>query len=116
MRCQGVPRPFLACGSLAWSQTNNEPEASPATQPANTSPSVERSDWMPGSYAPASSEKRNSFLRPLKNKGFQGGRKTKVGLDAIGKSTTLASNKSRAGIDLCVASGKKPHTASQDRL
>ena len=48
MRCQGVPRPCLACGSLAWSQTNNEPEASPAPQPANTSPSVERSYWLPG--------------------------------------------------------------------
>ena len=33
MRCQGVPRPCLACGSLAWSQTTNEPEASPAPQP-----------------------------------------------------------------------------------
>jgi hypothetical protein len=40
------------------------------------------------------SEKRNSFLRPLKNKGFKGGRKTKVGFYAIGKSTPLESNKS----------------------
>jgi hypothetical protein len=70
MRCQCVHRPFLACGSLAWSQTKNEPEESPATQPANTSPSVERSYWLPGAYAPTLSEKRNSFLRPLKNKGF----------------------------------------------
>jgi hypothetical protein len=40
------------------------------------------------------SEKRNSFLRLLKNKGFQEERMTKVGLDAIGSSTTLESNKS----------------------
>jgi len=31
----------------------------------------------------------------LKNKGFKEERKTKVGLDAIDKSTTLESNKSR---------------------
>jgi hypothetical protein len=40
------------------------------------------------------SEKRNSFLRLLKNKGFKEERMTKVGLHAIGKSTTLESNKS----------------------
>jgi hypothetical protein len=52
------------------------------------------SQWIPGAYAPTLSEKRNSFLRPLKNKGFKGGRKTKVGFYAIGKSTPLESNKS----------------------
>jgi hypothetical protein len=40
------------------------------------------------------SEKHNSFLRLLKNKGFKEERMTKVGLYAIGKSTTLESNKS----------------------
>jgi hypothetical protein len=40
------------------------------------------------------SEKRNSFSGLLKNKGFKEERKTKVGLDAIDKSTTLESNKS----------------------
>jgi hypothetical protein len=40
------------------------------------------------------SEKRNAFLRPLKNKGFKEESMTKVGLYAIGKSTTLESNKS----------------------
>jgi hypothetical protein len=40
------------------------------------------------------SEKRDSFLRLLKNKGFKEERTTKVGLYAIGKSTTLESNKS----------------------
>jgi hypothetical protein len=45
-------------------------------------------------YAPALSEKYNSFLRLLKNKGFKEERMTKVGLYAIGKSTTLESNKS----------------------
>jgi hypothetical protein len=53
-----------------------------------------RSYWIPGSYAPALSEKRDSFLRLLKNKGFKEERTTKVGLYAIGKSTTLESNKS----------------------
>ena len=48
MKCPCVHRPCLACGSLAWAQTNNEPEASPATQSANTSLSVERSSWLPG--------------------------------------------------------------------
>src|SRR5688500_2416298 len=108
MRCQCVHRPCLACGSLAWSQTNNEPEASPAPQPANTSPSVERSYWLPGVYAPTWSEKRPSCVRLLKNKGFQGGRTTKVGVYALGTSTTLASNKSRAGIDLASLRAKNP--------
>jgi len=39
-------------------------------------------------------ENRNSFLRLLKNKGFKEEKTTKVGLCAIGKSTTLESNKS----------------------
>ena len=30
-----------------------------------------RSYWIPGSYAPLASEKRNSFLRLLKNKAFK---------------------------------------------
>ena len=53
-----------------------------------------RSYWIPGSYAPALSEKGNSFLRLLKNKGFREESMTKVGVDAIGTSTTLESNKS----------------------
>ena len=57
----------------------------------------ERSYWIPGSYAPGLSEKRNSFSGLLKNKGFKEERKTKVGLDAIDKSTTLESNKSYFG-------------------
>jgi hypothetical protein len=40
------------------------------------------------------SEKGNSFLRLLKNKGFREESMTKVGVDAIGTSTTLESNKS----------------------
>ena len=40
------------------------------------------------------SEKRNSFLMLLKNKGFKEERRTKIGLYAIGKSMTLESNKS----------------------
>ena len=55
---------------------------------------ADRSYWIPGSYAPALSEKRNSFSGLLKNKGFKEERKTKVGVDAIDKSTTLESNKS----------------------
>ena len=57
-------------------------------------PFGKRSYWIPGSYAPALSEKRNSFLRLLKNKGFKKESMTKVGLYAISKSTTLESNKS----------------------
>src|SRR5262252_5287238 len=53
-----------------------------------------RSYWIPGSYTPALSEKHNSFLRLLKNKGFREERMTKFGLYAIGKTTTLESNKS----------------------
>ena len=53
-----------------------------------------RSYWIPGSYAPALSENRNSFVRLLKNKGFKEERMTKVGVYAIGSSTTLESNKS----------------------
>jgi hypothetical protein len=40
------------------------------------------------------SEKHNSFLRLLKNKGFTEESMAKVGLDPISKSTTLESNKS----------------------
>jgi hypothetical protein len=40
------------------------------------------------------SEKRNSFLRLLKNKGLKEERMTKIELYAIGKSTPLESNKS----------------------
>jgi hypothetical protein len=40
------------------------------------------------------SEKGDSFLRPLKNKGFRKERMMKVRLDALGKSRTLESNKS----------------------
>jgi hypothetical protein len=67
------------------------------------------------------SEKRNAFLSLLKNKGFKEERMTKVGLDAIDKSTTLESNKSheecrdrlhngpderqsRVGRNVCIAS------------
>ena len=55
---------------------------------------LHRSYWIPGSSAPALSEKCNAFLRLLKNKGFKEESMTKVGLDAIGISTTLESNKS----------------------
>ena len=57
---------------------------------------TDRSYWIPGSYAPALYENRNSFLRLLKNKGFKEERMTKVGLYALGSSTTLESNKSPA--------------------
>src|SRR4029453_17534289 len=53
-----------------------------------------RSYWIPGSYAPALSEKCNSLLRLLKNKGFKEESMTKVGVYAIDTSTTLESNKS----------------------
>src|SRR5215470_3136546 len=59
-----------------------------------TQPFGRRSYWIPGSYALALSEKPNSFLRPLKKKGFKEKRRTKVGFYAIGTSTTLESNKS----------------------
>src|SRR5712691_13111403 len=68
--------------------------ASAATRKYGTFTFSARSYWIPGSYAPALSEKRNSFLRLLKNKGFKEQRRTKIGLYAIGKSTTLESNKS----------------------
>jgi hypothetical protein len=55
---------------------------------------IKRSYWIPGAYAPALSEKRNAFLRLLKNKGFKKESLTKVGLYAISKSTPLESNKS----------------------
>ena len=57
-----------------------------------------RSYWIPGAYTPTFSKKRNSFLRLLKNKGFKEESMTKVGLYAIGISTTLESNKSLRGI------------------
>ena len=60
-------------------------------------PNVEvRSSWIPGSYAPRWTENRNAFLGPLKKEGFKEERVTKVGLYAIGTSTTLESNKSHS--------------------
>ena len=56
-----------------------------------------RSYWIPGSWAPALSEKRNLFLSLLKNKDSHDERMTKVGLYALGTSTTLESNKSLDG-------------------
>ena len=53
-----------------------------------------RSYWIPGSYVPIWSEKHNSFLWLLKNKGFKEGRVTKIKLYALGASKTLESNKS----------------------
>jgi hypothetical protein len=53
-----------------------------------------RSYWIPGSYAPTLSENHDSFLKLWKNKDFKEERMTKVELYAIGKSTTLESNKS----------------------
>jgi hypothetical protein len=41
------------------------------------------------------SEKRNSFLKLLKNKAFKKERRTKNGGYAIGECTTLESNKSQ---------------------
>ena len=57
-----------------------------------------RSYWIPGSYTPAWSEKHNSFLRLLKNQGFREESMTKFGWYAIGKTTTLESNKSLVGM------------------
>jgi hypothetical protein len=45
------------------------------------------------------SKKRNAFLRLLKDRGFKEESRTKVGLNAIGTSTTLESNKSHVTID-----------------
>jgi hypothetical protein len=53
-----------------------------------------RSYWIPGSSAPALSEKRNAFLRLLKNKGFKEESMTKVQWYTLGTSMTLESNKS----------------------
>jgi hypothetical protein len=50
---------------------------------------------IPGSYAPMLSEKRDSFLRLLKNNDLKEERMTTVGLYAIGTSTILESNKSQ---------------------
>ncbi len=55
-----------------------------------------------GAYAPMLSEKRGSFLRLLKNKGFKEESMTKVGLYAIGQSTTLESNKSLSALETAV--------------
>jgi hypothetical protein len=60
----------------------------------NTGCIERRSYWIPGSYTPALSEESDSFFKPLKNKGISRESLTKVGLDALGTSTPLESNKS----------------------
>ena len=57
-----------------------------------------RSYWIPGSYAPELSEKRSSFLRLLKNKGFKEDGVPRIRWYAIGTSTTLESNKSHRNL------------------
>ena len=59
--------------------------------------SARRSYWIPGSYAPALSEKCKAFLRLLKHKGFKEESMTKVGVYVIDTSTTLESHKSPGG-------------------
>jgi len=49
---------------------------------------------MPGADDPALSEKPYSSSRRVKKKGFKEKSRTKVGLYALGTSTTLESNKS----------------------
>ena len=55
---------------------------------------IERSYWIPGSYASALSEQRNTLLRLLKNKSFKEQSMSKARLYTIDTSTTLESNKS----------------------
>ena len=76
-------------------RTTETPSVSAAH--AGEEPMEERSYWIPGSYAPTLSENHDSLLRLLKNKGFKEEKMTQVGLYAIGKSTTLESNKSHLG-------------------
>jgi hypothetical protein len=49
------------------------------------------------------SKKRNSSLSLLKKKGFKEERMTKVGWDAVDKSTTLESNKSQIRLPAMIA-------------
>jgi hypothetical protein len=53
------------------------------------------------------SEKCNSFLRLLKNKAFKKERRTKNGVYALGKCTTLESNKSQFPLDRATATRLK---------
>jgi hypothetical protein len=72
-------------------------DAPTCTVPSTANPcrsSSGRSYWIPGSYASTLSEKRDLFLRLLKNKGFKDKSMSKVRPYVIGKSTTLESNKS----------------------
>jgi hypothetical protein len=74
----------------------------------------QRSYWIPGAYAPPLSEKRASSLRPLQKKGFPKKSVTQVGVDDLGTSTTLESNKSHGryslvGSRLC---NRSPNCAS----
>jgi len=60
------------------------------------------------------SKQHNSFLRPLKKKGFKEERVTTIGWYAIDKSTTLESNKSHIGMfsfraSRCFEAGVEPH-------
>jgi hypothetical protein len=58
-------------------------------------PSIpDRSCWIPGSYASILPEVLNSFLRPLKNRGFDEEGITKIGLYGIVNATTPESTKS----------------------
>jgi len=71
---------------------------------------VLRSYWIPGPYAPLLSEKHNAFLRLLKNKGFKEERRTKNGMYAISKATTLESNKSLTGWSAFPLPSPRPET------
>ena len=73
-----------------------------------------RSSWIPGSYAPAWAEKHNSFVKLFKKKGFKEESMTKVGLYAIGTSTTL--NASRLTLRHSNTVGGSSHRLQRDGL
>jgi hypothetical protein len=67
------------------------------------------------------SKNLNSFLRPLKNKGFKEEIVTKIGLYDIVKSTTLESNKSlnqklKIVSEACISKKDMPEKMSKPRF
>ena len=89
--------PTTTAGPIRLARTAEIPEGAGREFKVGERYIAVRAYWIPGSYAPALSEKHNAFLSPLKNKGFKDESMTKGGSYAISTFTTLESNKSLQG-------------------
>src|SRR3989442_3651638 len=86
---------FLGCCAPCVRARFRRARARPTTVCARSRRITSSSYWIPGSEASMVPRNLHLFLRALKNKGLKEEIVTKIGLDDLGTSTTLESNKSQ---------------------